>query len=187
MQKTMLVFMLSALIALTAACSNIQRTTTVDGVTASRVTVAEAKVVGVDYENRTVVVKDKNGTQLINLGSDARNFDQIKVGDTVIAEVIETVRVVVKESNEEPSADVFETAQRDPLKPGAQKVTVSEATARVEKINYETRMITLSGPKGKRFTTQAGPEIKRLEAIKPGDMISMQIVTQKLIRVESPE
>ena len=92
----------------------------------------------------------------------------------------------MKESAEEPSADVFETAQRDPDKPGAQKVTVSESTARVEKIDYETRMITLSGPKGKRITIEAGPEIKRFNEIKQGDMITMQIVKQTIIRVESP-
>ena len=70
-----------------------KHTTTADGVTASRVTVAEATVVEIDYENRTAVLKDKNGMQQINLGPDAPNFDQIKVGDTVIAEVIESVRV----------------------------------------------------------------------------------------------
>ena len=86
----------------------------------------------------------------------------------------------------EPSVGGFETTQRDPLAPGAQKVTVVESTARVEKIDYETRMMTLRESNGKRITIEAGPEIKRFNEIKQGDMITMQIVKQTIIRVETP-
>ena len=125
--------------------------------------------------------------QLINVGPDAPNFGKIQVGDTVIAEVIESVRVAVKESSDEPGLDFFQTTQRNQDTPGAQKVTVSESTVRVEKINYDSRLLTLSGPDGKRITIEAGPEIKRFNEIKKGDMITMQVVTQKIIRVETPE
>jgi len=185
MKHIKLVLMITALVVLTTACSNIKTTRTADGVGVSKVTVAKATVVDVDYENRMLVLKDNNGKQLINLGPDAQDFGKIKVGDTVMAEVIESVRVVVEESADEPFAAGFETAQRDSLKPGAQKVTVVESTARVEKIDYDTRMITLSGTNGRRITIEAGPEIKRFNEIKQGDMISMQIVKQTIIRVES--
>ena len=66
-------------------------------------------------------------------------------------------------------------------------MTVVESSARVEKIDYETRMITLSGTAGRRVTVEAGPEIKRFNDIKPGDLITMQIVKQIVIRVETPE
>jgi hypothetical protein len=46
-------------------------------------------------------------------------------------------------------------------------------------------MITLSGKSGKRFTTQVGPEVKRFNEIKEGDIISMQTVKETIIRVES--
>ena len=174
------------LVVLTAACeSNIKTTRTADGVNARRVSIAKAKVVEVDYENHTAVLKDKHGMQLVNFGPDAPNFSKVKVGDIVIAEVLETMKIKVssEESDTEPSAGGFETTQRDPLAPGAQKVTVVESTARVEKIDYETRMITLSGTNGKRVTIEAGPEIKRFNEIKQGDMITMQIVKQTIVRV----
>ena len=123
---------------------------------------------------------------MINFGPDATNFSQVKVGDIVIAEVLETMTVTRKQSDDEPSADGFETTQRDPLAPGAQKVTVVESSARVEKIDYETRSITLSGTNGRRITTTLGPEVKQIEKIKQGDMIIMQIVKQTIIRVETP-
>jgi hypothetical protein len=44
-------------------------------------------------------------------------------------------------------------------------------TATVEKINYETREVTLKGEKGGVRTIVAGPEVKRLAEIKQGDTI----------------
>ena len=49
----------------------------------------------VDYENNTAILKDENGKQQINLGPDAQNFGQVKVGDKVIAEVLETMNMKV--------------------------------------------------------------------------------------------
>jgi hypothetical protein len=188
MKKTVNIVMFLALTVCMAACaSDIKRTTTPDGFSVSRTKVAEATVVEINHENHTALLKDKDGTQLINVGPDAPNFGKIQVGDRVIAEVVESLRVAVKKSADEPAADVFETAQRNQDTPGAQKVTVSESTVRVEKINYDTRMMTLSGADGKRITIEAGPEIERFNEIKQGDMISMQMVKQTIIRVESPE
>jgi len=186
MKKTGALAVLVLMVVVACSSSNIQRTA--GGAEAGRVSVARATVVEIDYEMRTAVLKEADGTlQYLNLGPDAKHLDQVKVGDIVVAEVIETAEVVVAEdSGEEPGVGVFESAQRNPDRPGAQKVTVTEATARVEKINYESRLITLSGQDGKRITVEAGPDVKRLEQIKPGDMISLRLVKQTIIRVELP-
>jgi hypothetical protein len=186
MKHIKLALMVTALVVLAAACSNIQITRTSGSLNARRVSIAKAKVVEVDHENHTAILKDKHGRQSVNFGPDAPNFSKVKVGDIVIAEVLETMTVSRKASDDEPSAGGFETTQRDPLAPGAQKVTVVESSARVEKIDYETRMITLSGTNGKRVTIEAGPEIKSFNEIKQGDLITMQIVKQTIIRVEAP-
>jgi hypothetical protein len=186
--KLFLVLMGSIFLMIGCVSTNIKTTRTADGVNARRVSIAKAKVVEIDHENHTAVLKDKHGEQLVDFGPDAPNFSKVKVGDIVIAERLETMNIKVssEESDIEPSAGGFETTQRDPLAPGAQKVTVVESSARVEKIDYETRMITLSGTNGRRITIEAGPEIKRFNEIKQGDMITMQIVKQTIIRVESP-
>jgi hypothetical protein len=175
------------MIVMTAACSDIKYVRNADSLNARRVSIAKAKVVEIDHENHTAVLKDKHGEQLVDFGPDAPNFSKVKVGDIVIAERLETMQIKVssEESDTVPSAGGFETTQRDPLAPGAQKVTVVESSARVEEIDYETRMITLSGTNGRRLTIEAGPEIKRFNEIKQGDMITMQIVKQTIIRVES--
>jgi hypothetical protein len=187
MKKAVFVLICMFMVALTAACSNIKTTRTPGSLNARRVSIAKAKVVEVDYENHTAILKDKHGRQSVNFGPDAPNFSKVKVGDIVIAEVLETMTITRKQSEDEPSSGGFETTQRDPLAPGAQKVTVVESSARIEKIDYETRMITLSGTNGKRVTIEAGPEIKRFNENKPGDLIIMQIVKQTIIRVETPK
>lgn len=188
MKKMVIAAICMGLVFLTSACSNMRTTRTADGVNARRLSIAKAKVVEIDHENHTAVLEDKHGEQSVNFGPDAPNFSKVKVGDIVIAEVLETMNIKVSSENPdaEPSVDGFETTQRDSLAPGAQKVTVVESSARVEKIDYETRMITLSGRNGKRITIEAGPEIKRFNEIKQGDMITMQIVKQTIIRVEKP-
>jgi hypothetical protein len=189
MHKKIIVLMTFALMCLTAACSSgIQYSRTDEAVGAKRVTESQATVVEIDYEKQTAILKDANGQmQLVNFGPEAQNFDKVKIGDIVISQLIETMEISVRESGEEPSADTFETVQRDPLTRGAQKVVVNEATARIEKINYDTRMITLSGSTGKQVTIEAGPEVKKFNELKEGDIIVLQSIKQTIIRVETPE
>jgi hypothetical protein len=187
MKKAVSVLTGMALVFMAASCSSgIQYSRTDDGIGAKRVTSAEATVVEIDHERRTAILKDADGRmQSITLNPEANNIEQVKVGDKVIAEVVESIEISVRKSGEDPSSDVFETVQRDPDSPGAQKVAVSESTARIEKINYDTRMITLSGKNGRQVTIEAGPEIKKINELKPGDIIVMQTVKQTIIRVES--
>jgi hypothetical protein len=189
MKGTGIAFALGVLIILAAACSSgIQYSRTEEAVSSKRVVESKATVSDIDYEKQTAVLKDANGQmQFVNFGPDAQNFDQVKIGDTVIAQHIESMEIFVKESDVEPSVDTFETVQRDPLTRGAQKISVSESTARIEEIDYDTRMLTLSGSNGRQVTMQAGPEVKRFNELKKGDIIVMQITKQTILRVETPE
>ncbi len=187
MKTTLNSIMCLALICCAAACSKSGVQRTASGVQTGSVSVAKATVVDIDYEKHTAVLKDADGgMQLVNVGPDAPNFSQVKVGDTVVAEAIESVEIAVDDSPEDPGMAVSESAQRFADKPGAEKVTVTEASARVKKIDYENRMLTLEGSNGRIVTTQVGPEVKRLDRIKPGDMITMRLIKQTIIRVEKP-
>ena len=44
-------------------------------------------------------------------------------------------------------------------------------TASVEAINYTNREVTLKGPEGNTVTFTAGPQVKRLNEIKVGDLV----------------
>ena len=56
---------------------------------------------------------------------------------------------------------------------GGQIAGAVQLTATVEKINHETREITLKGDNGESRTVVAGPEVKRLNEIRAGDTIEI--------------
>lgn len=45
-------------------------------------------------------------------------------------------------------------------------------TATVVAVDQQSRFVTLKGPKGKEVTIQAGPEVKNLQDLKPGDQVT---------------
>ena len=48
---------------------------------------------------------------------------------------------------------------------------VVHVTATVEKVDMATRHVTIRGPEGQVITVKAGPEVKNLDMIKPGDTV----------------
>jgi len=56
-------------------------------------------------------------------------------------------------------------------KPGVVMTDVVELTARVDAVDYRKRLVTLTGPQGNTVVVKAGPEVKNLEQIKPGDQL----------------
>ena len=57
-----------------------------------------------------------------------------------------------------------------------EKVAVVEATVAVEEVNLAGRHLTVKRPDGSVVTVKAGPEIKRLAEIKPGDSIVLSYI-----------
>jgi hypothetical protein len=58
--------------------------------------------------------------------------------------------------------------------------------ATVEKINKETRELTLKGPQGNMVTLTASDEIKRFDEIKVGDMIEAEYLTFLMAEFREP-
>ena len=59
-----------------------------------------------------------------------------------------------------------------------------EATATVEDIDLEKRLITIKGPKGGVVTSQVGPEVKNLEQVKVGDKVHIKYYRAVLQKAE---
>ena len=57
-----------------------------------------------------------------------------------------------------------------PPEPASRELTL-ETTAVVEAINMETRHILLKTEDGRRLTIVAGPEVRNLDQVEPGDRI----------------
>jgi hypothetical protein len=133
-----------------------------------------ATVEAIDYDKRTVALKGPKGNVVeLKVGPEAKNFNQVKVGDRVTTKYYQATAIVVRKPNEPPFKEEGTAVQvaAPGQKPGAIAVDTMEMTARVEDINYKNRTVTLRGPQQKTKTFKVGKEVKRLNEVKKGDEI----------------
>lgn len=131
-----------------------------------------ATVEAIDYAKRTVTLKGPEGnTVTLKVGEAARNFDQVKVGDQVVAQYFESVALDVKKPSGQPSAGETTMVQRAPrgAKPEGVVVHTTELTATVEAIDYTKRTVTLKGPEGNTVTLKVDKSAKDFKNVKKGD------------------
>jgi Cu/Ag efflux protein CusF len=151
--------------------------------------VITATVKAIDKKNRVVTVKFPDGKEKkITCGPEVRNFPQIRIGDEVKAQFLESVELMVGDPGVKPSVDRETKAARAPLgeKPGFAAVDAVEVTATVQAIDYETRDVTLLGPEGKTIKLKAGPEVKRLNDVKQGDTVVARLTKAVSLTVSKP-
>jgi hypothetical protein len=133
-----------------------------------------ATVEAIDYDKRTVDLKGPKGKVVtLKVGPEAKNFNQVKVGDRVTAKYFESTAIAVRKAGEPPFAEETKAVQRAAPgeKPGAVAVETTEMTARVEAIDYKTRTVTLRGPQQKTVTLKVDKSVKRFNEVKKGDEI----------------
>jgi hypothetical protein len=147
------------------------------GVVVADVVAITATVEAIDQDKRTVTLKGPKGrTVTLKVGPEAKNFDQIKVGDKVKGKFLDSIALFVRKSGTPPDAaemQAVSVAPRGQL-PKAVAVNTVEITAKVEKIDYKKRLITLKGPEGNVKTIKVDPRVKRLAEVKVGDEIVLR-------------
>jgi hypothetical protein len=133
-----------------------------------------ATVEAIDYDKRTVDLKGPKGNVVrLKVGPEAKNFDQVKVGDKVRARYYDATAIYVRKPTDPPFAEETKAVQVAPPggKPGAIAVNTTEITARVEDIDYKKRTVTLRGPQQKTATLKVDKNVKRFNEVKKGDEI----------------
>lgn len=152
--------------------------------------VLNAKVKAIDKKKRIVTLQYEDGrTAKVKCGPEIRNFPQIRVGDDVTAEFLESIELFVTGPGAEPSTDIATVTKRAPkgAKPGVATATSTEVSATVEDIDYKTRQVTLRGPEGRLFKVKASPEIDRLDEVHKGDKVVARYTEAMAIRVSAPK
>jgi hypothetical protein len=133
-----------------------------------------AEVQEINYTDRTVVLKGEDGrTVMLKVGPQAKNFDRVNVGDQVQADFYTSTAIVVRKSNEPPSArreDVVQLAAPGET-PGGVIVSTREISAKVDAVDPQKRVITLTGPSGNTAKLKVGDDVKNLDQIKAGDQV----------------
>jgi hypothetical protein len=132
-----------------------------------------ATVEAIDYDKRTVDLKGPNGNVVtLKVGPEAKNFNQVKVGDRVTARYLDSIAIQARKPNEPPFAEsAVQVARKGEKQPGGVAVATSEMTAVVDDINYKMRTVTLRGPQQKTVTLKVDKDVKRFNEVKKGDEI----------------
>ena len=157
---------------------------------ASQSMTVTATVEAVDHETRVVTLRREDGTTVTFTASDeARNLDQVAVGDIVTAEYIESVEIVVMENNgaEPTDANLGALARSEKGEmPGMAAVETRIVTATVEEINIEANTFKLKGPDGSinEYVSRNPENLKRAAV---GDLVVMKFTEALAISVTEPD
>ena len=154
---------------------------------ASQSMTISAVVEAIDHETRVVTVRKPDGEALTFTASDeARNLDQVEVGDVLTAEYTESLSIEVM-ANEGMEADAAgATAMARTKKgemPGIAAMDAAIVTATVEEINLEMNTFKLKGPDGtvNEYVARNPENLKRAAV---GDLVVITVTEALAITVE---
>lgn len=147
----------------------------------------EATVVGINPATRTVTLKGQQGRVfMVTAGDQVRNFDQIHVGDKVVAEYVSSISLSLKKGGD----GVREMTEKDgavraPLgaKPGAAVGRQITILANVTAVDAKQQTVTLRGPEG-NFVDLKVQDPAQLALIKKGDQVEAVYTEALAIAVE---
>lgn len=146
-----------------------------------------ATVQDIDPATRTVMLKTPNGKVVeVEVGDEARNFDQLKVGDIVTAVYREALTMSLKKGGGgTPSVEETPSMERTPAgaKPGGTLGREVKIVADVVAVNPKTRMVTLKGPKGNTLDLKV-EDPAQFANIKKGDQVDAVYTEALAISVE---
>ena len=155
---------------------------------ASQTMTISAVVEAIDHETRVVTVRKPDGEALTFTASEeARNLDQVKVGDVLTAEYTESVSIEVM-ANDGMEADMAEASAMARTKkgemPGFAAMDATVITATVEEINLEMNTFKLKGPDGSvnEYVARNPENLKRAAV---GDLVVITVTESVAITVEA--
>jgi len=148
--------------------------------------VATATVQAINANEQKVVLRGESGNvEVIDVGPEVKNFDQIDIRDTVRAEYYQSVAVHIGSPDEIPEENVrsLQIIAPEGEKPGLLEVDVVDVIATVGSIDKKNRMVTLIVPEGNSITTAVDPSVDNLEKIKEGDKLHIRYTDAVAITV----
>ncbi|SAL59418.1 hypothetical protein AWB68_02986 [Caballeronia choica] len=175
------IFLAAAAVALVACPAFAQPQTSVvvtkgaESATVTGTKTVTAKVVAIDATTRTVTLKDKKGRVVeVQVGEEARNFDQLKIGDVVTTEYRESMSLSLTKASGPRSASERTIEQRSApgAKPGGtigREVTIM---ADVVAVNPKTETVTLKGPQGNTVEVIV-QDPEQMKNIRKGDQVQV--------------
>ncbi len=152
--------------------------------------IVTAQVDAINHETREVTLTGPEGRSISFVASeDARNLGQVSVGDTVVAEYVQTMTIeVFANEGYEPSAGNLVVAGRseEGAMPALTAIDATVVTATLEEINFETNTFKLKGPSGeiKEFEARDPENLKKVVI---GDLVVITYTEAIALSVEKTE
>ena len=146
-----------------------------------------ATVEAIDLKNRIVTLKAENGnSQTVTVSKEARNLDQVKVGDIVTITYYEAVAIDAKRTDAPPSVtETTEGARAEKgAKPGGVVLRRIHVVTSVLGNNPETQTVAVRGPLG-HITQVKIRDPKVFAELKGGGQIDLTYVEGLAIDVKA--
>jgi hypothetical protein len=162
----------------------------IDGIELGEAMMLTAKVVAIDKEHRIVTLRGPKGRVVdLEVGEEAHNFDQVKIGDDVQIAYYESVALYLGEHGKAPEAAEALVVQRAAKgeQPEGLAVGVIDVSAKIVAIDLEKRAVTLELPDGEIVTTPVTERVRPLETLKVGDVVHAQLTKALAISVSKPK
>ncbi len=154
---------------------------------ASQSMTISAVVEAIDHETRVVTLRKADGEAVtFTVSDEARNLDQVEVGDVLVAEYIESVSidVMANEGMQAAAAEVSAMARtKEGEMPGFAAMDATVVTATVEEINLEMNTFKLKGPDG-TVNEYVARNPKNLKRAAVGDLVVITVTETLAITVE---
>jgi|SRR6185312_14534253 len=151
---------------------------------------AKGTVEDIDYDKRTLTLKGQDGELVtLEIGPAAKRFNEIKKGDIVKIDYLESVGVMVQppsETTEHAMGTQSVLVRNKGVKPSGVMIRTDVVTATVEKIDAKKRQAVVKGPEGNSVHIHVAPDVPNLENVKVGDHVVVKFTRQLGISVHKP-
>jgi hypothetical protein len=146
-----------------------------------------AQVVGLDKATRTITLKGPKGNVVdVVAGDEVKNFDQIKLGDFVVARYVQALTLElakakggIRSGAEREGAVRAQPGERPAGAVGRQVTVLADVTD----VNPKNKTITLRGPKGNVVTLDVhNPD--HFKVVKKGDQVEAVYTEALALSVE---
>lgn len=157
------------------------------GVVLADVLEVKAVVQAIDVKKRAVALKDNKGrTFTLKADKAVKNLDQLKKGDVVLADFVESMAISLRKASAPQSAAEARLVSVAPrgAKPGVLLAETVQVTGAVESIDLKARLVTLKEPHRSVQIVAIDKSSKNHSGIKKGDEVVLRVTEAIAIKIE---
>jgi hypothetical protein len=141
---------------------------------------AKAKVIGLDRATRAITLQDERGqTATVRASNEVRNFDQIRVGDTVTVDYQEQIDILVRGTKATPISGVIVGAGAERAakgqKPAGAVVVSAKRSVEIVSVDRTSHTVTFREPDGTldSIVVQNPANFALADGLRPGTIVDV--------------